>query len=195
MLDEACTILDVPSGRRLGRDALFAPATGAVGVHPRSQQPPRRVLSTDTARCTRNFRGRRRHRRPTQLSGGPEKGVCPIPKATGDVHLHENRATNDVLLDQETVERIDNIDRSHRVVDLGRTPELVSGRTEPRRRGQSLVSHDRHGNVRIEDYLLGGVAENGLPGRRSPPAGDEHVVAVLLPYCREHDIGRVADLA
>jgi diketogulonate reductase-like aldo/keto reductase len=42
--------------------------------------------------------------------------VAPIPKASGD-HVAENFAALDLDLDPEDVERIDGIDRRHRVVD------------------------------------------------------------------------------
>jgi diketogulonate reductase-like aldo/keto reductase len=42
--------------------------------------------------------------------------VAPIPKASGD-HVAENAAALDLDLDPEDVERIDGIDRRHRVVD------------------------------------------------------------------------------
>lgn len=48
--------------------------------------------------------------------------VRPIPKATGEGHLRENFAANEIELDEETIERIEAIDREHRVVDVDKGP-------------------------------------------------------------------------
>ncbi|WP_312910250.1 aldo/keto reductase [Natronosalvus caseinilyticus] len=45
-----------------------------------------------------------------------KKGVVPIPKATGEHHLRENYAATDPL-SPSVLERLDAIDREHRVVD------------------------------------------------------------------------------
>lgn len=46
-----------------------------------------------------------------------KENVRPIPKATGEDHLRENFEAGAIDLDPEIVERIDAIDREHRVVD------------------------------------------------------------------------------
>lgn len=43
--------------------------------------------------------------------------VIPIPKATGEAHLRENFAASEIEVDQATLERVDAIDRTRRVVD------------------------------------------------------------------------------
>lgn len=46
-----------------------------------------------------------------------KENVVPIPKATGEAHLRENFEACAIELDDDTVARIDAIDREHRVVD------------------------------------------------------------------------------
>ena len=51
-----------------------------------------------------------------------EKGVTAIPKASSEDHLRENWLSLAVELDDEDVERIDDIEREERVVDPDRAP-------------------------------------------------------------------------
>ena len=51
-----------------------------------------------------------------------EKGITPIPKATGEAHIRENLESLAVDLDDEDVARIDDIGRRERVVDTALGP-------------------------------------------------------------------------
>jgi 2,5-diketo-D-gluconate reductase B len=46
-----------------------------------------------------------------------EKGVTAIPKATGADHIDDNRASLDLTLTDEEIERIDGIDAGGRLVN------------------------------------------------------------------------------
>ena len=48
--------------------------------------------------------------------------VVPIPKATGRDHIEENLASLDVDLDDDAIERIDELDRGEREVDFPEAP-------------------------------------------------------------------------
>jgi len=51
-----------------------------------------------------------------------EKGVTPIPKATGEAHIRDNWASRTLELDPEDVATIDDIDRREREVDPSFSP-------------------------------------------------------------------------
>jgi 2,5-diketo-D-gluconate reductase B len=51
-----------------------------------------------------------------------EKGITPIPKATGEEHIRDNWASLGLDLDAEDVERIDGIDHTDRQVDPSFAP-------------------------------------------------------------------------
>jgi 2,5-diketo-D-gluconate reductase B len=46
-----------------------------------------------------------------------KENVAAVPKATGEAHLRDNFAAQDLELDPEDVDRIDDIDREERVID------------------------------------------------------------------------------
>ena len=50
------------------------------------------------------------------------KGVAAIPKAASEAHIRENLASREVTLDDEDLERIDDIDREQRYVDHEEAP-------------------------------------------------------------------------
>ncbi|WP_435156133.1 aldo/keto reductase [Haladaptatus sp. DFWS20] len=61
---------------------------------------------------------------PAQLSLAwcREKGVTAIPKASGQEYIQENWRSLGVELDEEDVEKIDDIDREERLIDPDRAP-------------------------------------------------------------------------
>lgn len=51
-----------------------------------------------------------------------ERGAIPIPKATGEAHIRENLAANELQLSDEQLRRIDDIDQRDRIVDFEEAP-------------------------------------------------------------------------
>lgn len=51
-----------------------------------------------------------------------KENVVPIPKSTSETHIRENFEARQLDLDEQTIERIDSIDRTKRMVDFPEAP-------------------------------------------------------------------------